>query len=311
MKKIFTLITIFTISITGLWAQADTASSAANWKATPNPGLQDWTSESSFFGNYEDPDGWNTSNPQTASIGEYCVTQLTSGTHTGSYAAKLTTLDIVGNMAPGIMTTGTIPTSTSGNITGGIAYTLRPDSIVGWFEYTPASGDNCFAECALFSSSANTDTIAIADFSTKPNVTVSTWTRFSAPFVYRSSSAVANSLWLICSSGNSTGVTNSTMNVQDLAIIINKTTGIAEQTNPGISVTMSPNPATNHVVVNTSKANTILSLYDIAGRKVSEQKLYSGDNIIDVNAFNNGLYIYTVTDENSPAVSTGKLIIQK
>src|ERR1700728_4425923 len=110
MKKISTLIAIITVSASSLWAQADTASNAANWKATPNPGFEAWTTESGFFGNYYEPNGWNTANSQTADVGTYCVTQ--GAAYTGKYSAELTTQSIAGNMAPGIITTGTIPTST-------------------------------------------------------------------------------------------------------------------------------------------------------------------------------------------------------
>jgi len=313
MKKIFTLISIFTLAFGSLWAQHDTASGPANWKATPNPNLQDWASVScSFFGTYEEPDGWNTANSQSCTIGSECVTQMTSGAHNGTYAAILTTLSLAGNMAPGIMTTGVIPTTTSGSITGGIAYAEHPDSIVGWFKYTPQGSDNCFATVDLFGSAANnTDTVAVASFNTAPGVSVSAWKRFSAPFKYRNSDPVANSIWLVCSSGNSTGVANSVMDVQDLAIVINNWTGVNLQSNPDVSISISPNPASGHIVVNTSGANSILSLYDISGRKVSEQKLVKNNNIIDVTSFNDGLYIYLVTDENGASVKTGKLIIQK
>jgi len=311
MKHLSTLIVAFLISTASLCAQADTASSAANWKASPNPGFEAWTTVSGFFGNYYNPNGWNTANSQTASVGTYCVTE--GAAYTGKYSAQLTTQNIAGNMAPGIITTGTIPTSTTGSITGGIAYTLRPDSIVGWYKYTPAGSDNCFASLDLFGSAANNaDTVATASFQTVAGKTTSTWTRFSAPLKYRNSDPVANSLWLICSSGNSTGVQGSVMYVDDVAIIINNTTGIANQVNTGNNITVSPNPASDHItVIQSIHSSATIAIYDITGREVSEQKLDKGSNTIDVKGLTNGIYIYTVIAENNNSVKTGKLIIQK
>ena len=243
-------------------------------------------------------------------MGTYCVTEGTA--YTGKYSVELTTQSIAGNMAPGIITTGTIPTSTTGSITGGIAYTLRPDSIVGWYKYTPKGSDNCFASFDLFGSAANNaDTVATASFQTVAGATTSAWTRFSAPLKYRNTDPVANSLWLICSSGNSTGVQGSVMYVDDVAIVINNTTGIANQTNSSSAILVSPNPATDHIMVTTAGSNNTVTLFDITGRKVTEQKLLNGRNLVDVNSLTDGVYVYTVADSNGLPLKTGKLIIQK
>jgi hypothetical protein len=307
MKKIFTLISVFSISTASLWAQADTASSAANWKATPNPGFENWTSA----GSYSNPNGWNTANSQETTLGAYNVVE-TSTAKSGSHAIDLITQSEIVVTAPGIATTGTIPTSASGSITGGIAYTLRPDSIVGWYECNPQSGDHGFAAVYLFGSAANnSDTVAVASFNL-PATKVAAYTRFTAPFVYRNSHAVANSIWLISSSsGTGTAVAGSNAFFDDLAIVINSTVGIATQTNPGVYVTVGPNPASKYVyITNELNTNPVMAMYDITGRKIAEQKLTNGFNTIDIKNLTNGLYIYSVTDENNVPVKTGKLIVQ-
>jgi hypothetical protein len=308
MKKIFTLISVFSISVTSLLAQADTASTSANWAATPNPGFELWTS----FGSYSNPDGWNTANSQETSLGAYNVVQ-TATAKKGKYAIDLITQNELIVTAPGIATTGTIPTSSSGSITGGIAYTLRPDSIVGWYECNPQSGDRGFATLFLFgSASNNTDTVGVASF-TLPATKVSTYTRFSAPFVYRNAHAVANSIWLISSSANSSSaVVGSNAYFDDLAVIINSTVGINEQANPASAIMVSPNPVYDHVMVTgLVNSNSVITMFDITGRKVAGQKLSTGDNLVDVQGFASGLYFYAITDENNSAVKTGKLIVQK
>jgi hypothetical protein len=311
MKKIFTIISLLSISATGLFAQADTASNATNWKGTPNPGFENWTA----FSGYSNPDGWSTANSQETILASYNVVKATgANVKSGSAAVELITQSEAGlATAPGIVTTGTIPTSISGSITGGIAYTLRPDSIVGWFKYTPQGSDNCFAAMYLFGSAANNaDTVAEASFSTAAGVKVASYTRFAAKFVYRNTDPVANSIWLLSSSSGTTGaVVGSSAYFDDIAVVLQSTVGIANQSGPS-PVFVAPNPANDHVVIsNVADANNVWALYDITGRKVAEQKLAAGVNTLDVKALINGMYIYTITDDNNSPVKTGKLIIQK
>lgn len=214
MKKTFTLISILLVSITGLWAQA-----------TPNSSFDNWTTTG--FPSYSDPDNWESPNSQTAITSTFSCIKATAAAdiHSGAAAVKLITKQIgapFNQLIPGVVTTGTLPSSMTGSITGGIAYTLRPDSIAGWFKYTAPGGDNAFAEFMLFGSAPNnTDTIAKARFTT-PTTTVSTYTRFSAPLVYFSNNAVANSIWLLGSSNDeTTAVFGSTVFFDDIELIFN------------------------------------------------------------------------------------------
>jgi len=300
MKKIFTLISILSVYTVNLWAQ------------TPNPGFESWTAHTGVW-TYDTPDGgWSCSNTQTYVIGVYSCLKSASA-HSGSFAVELITKQIgspFNVLVPGIVTTGTIPTSISGSITGGIAYTLRPDSITGWYKYTPQGGEKGFVEFVLFGSGGISDTIAIGDFAT-PSATVSTYTRFSAPMVYRSANAVVNSIWLLSSSNNDglSSSVGSTLYVDDLNLIFS-TAGINEQEKP--EFTISPNPAIDHVVLkNELNPKAIFILYDIMGHKVAEEKLANATNVININSFPGGLYLYTVIDENSTIMKAGKLIIQK
>jgi hypothetical protein len=305
MKKIFTLISILLIAQTILWAQA-----------TPNACFDSWTSVSSLLGSYNTPNSWSCENSQTATIGEYtCFQSTTHYSGCSTYSCELITKSIdiplvVDQVVPGIITTGTIPSSVTGSITGGIAYTLRPDSISGYYEYTPAGGENGIIEFYLFgSASGNTDTIAVAEFKT-PTTTVSSFKRFSAPLVYRNSDVVANSIWLVSSSNDdalSTGV-GSTLYVDDLDLVMN-TNGIAPQVKPEFK--LSPNPAVDHIVINNTFSDAVFTLYDLTGNTVLKEKLSNSKSVINVNDYPDGLYVYTVFGANNTIVKTGKLIIQK
>ncbi len=241
MKKLFVLISIVLVSTGNLWAQA-----------TPNAGFENWTFHSNFFGDYDTPDDWDNANPQTELTGIFSVEKATGAdVHSGSAAVKLITKNIFGNDVPGVVTTGTLPTSAGDPITGGIPYTLRPDSIVGWYKYSPQGGDNGFAEITLFGSAANNaDTIAEARFNT-PTTTVGTYTRFSAPLVYYSTNAVANSMWLLGSSNSDVSLqVGSTAYFDDIELIINPlvagvSVALTTGTNPlctGESITFTATP---------------------------------------------------------------------
>jgi len=222
MKKIFTLISILLISVTGIWAQA-----------TPNASFETWTVQGSFP-TYDACTGWDSPNSQTAITGTFVCIKSTDA-HSGSLAMKLVAKSVLGQIAPGVTTTGILPTQNGGVITGGVAYTLRPDSIVGWYKFTPgAAGDNGFVGFRLYGSGGDNDSVAVANYNT-PSATVGTYTRFSQALTYYSSNAVVNSRWLLVSTKDGeNAIVNSTLFADDLDLIFKVTDTIAltSGTNP-------------------------------------------------------------------------------
>ncbi|MGZ4035964.1 MAG: T9SS type A sorting domain-containing protein [Bacteroidia bacterium] len=303
MKKIFTLISIFLIATSGLFAQA-----------TPNLGFESWTHVAASFPApaYDTPDSWNTLNPTTAGLGQItCVKGSAAGEyHAGSAAVKLITKSILGQTANGVATTGTINTTTQ-TIGGGISYTARPDSMIGFYKYTPGgAGDNGFAEIQLLGSGGDTDTVGYVRFMT-PSSTVGTYTRFSKAIVYRSPNPVVKSIWILSSSKDATThIVNSTAYFDDVNLVFASTANVVEQ--PKLQLTVGPNPSNGRLVINNTLINKgTFVLYDVTGRKITEKKLEGTSTIIDLDEFPIGLYIYAITDEKNNAVKTDKLIIQK
>ncbi len=301
MKKICTLVSVFTlVSCSALWAQ------------TPNAGFETWTHSS--FPSYDTPDSWSTANSQTAITGVYSCLKSTS-VHSGSFAIQLVTKNIgspINQLVPGVATTGTLPSSATGSITGGVAYALRPDSISGWYKYSPQGGENGFVALYLFGAGGMTDTIAIGSFKT-PKVAVGTYMQFSAPLVYRSANAVVNSIWLMSSSNNDglAASVGSTLFVDDLNLIFNPSSaGITEHAKPVFM--LGPNPASDLLLIkNASNTKALFALYDITGRKVAEEKIGNNTNTIALSAIPAGMYIYAITDENNAILKSEKLIIRK
>jgi Secretion system C-terminal sorting domain len=297
MKKIYLLVSIFSISIGGAFAQA-----------TPNAGFEAWTH--STFPSYDTPNNWDNLNPSTSLLSVYTCIQATAAAdvHSGANAIKLITKSVFGQTANGIATTGTINTTTQ-TIGGGIPYTLRPDSMVGYYKYTPVTGDNGFAEISLLGAGGDTDTIGYVRFVT-PTTTVGTYTRFSAPIVYRSTSPIVKSFWILSSSKDAvTHFVGSTAFFDDLNLVF-VSSGINDQ--PALHVTVFASAATDRIIIkNEVTAKAIVTLYDVTGRKLMVKQVDNGTSYIDTNNLPAGLYIYSVMDENNKIIKTDKLMIQK
>ena len=69
-----------------------------------------------------------------------------------------------------------------------------------------------------------------------------------------------------------------------------------------------PNPAKNQFIVISPSANKI-TLYNILGEKVKEQKLNANENIIHKGNLNNGLYFYSLNNGDN-LIESGKVIFE-
>jgi hypothetical protein len=299
MKKLTTLFLI--LSVSRLIAQTDAA--------TPNANFEHWTHNSK---GYDDVNGWNDLNSSTSTFGDYTLVKdsSTADVKSGKYAVRLITENVVIETAPGALTTGTINTSNK-TISGGLPYTLRPDSITGWYKYTSVSGDNADIEFYLFGSGGSSDTIGEAFFKT-PTSTVSKYTHISYPVSYRSSNPVVTALWILSSSINQAGAqVGSQLFADSLGLIFNPT-GINTIKNAD-EISVGPNPASTNIYIrNVSNSSSLLfNLFDITGRKISVQTPGLGTSTMDVSTIPDGVYIYSITDKNNASIKTGRIVIQK
>jgi hypothetical protein len=299
MKKVFTIISIISIS-----------ASAAFSQALPNNGFEAWTVNPTPA--YDILTEWNTLNTLIGSLGTVtCFKATATGDfHSGAAALKLVTKKIAlgGQVVNGIATTGTIDI-TKQEISGGISYTGRPDSIVGYFKYTPVSTDNGFVQMILTGAGGDTDTVGIATFNT-PNTAVAAYVRFAAPFVYKSANAVAKSLCIISSSASATvQFENSTLFVDDLELIT-KPTGLNQL--KSVNVSVGPNPANDFIIVKNSEiAQASFVIYDVTGRVMTQQLITDPSTTIYLNEYKNGLYFYSVSTLSGNLLKSGKIVVQK
>ena len=217
-----------------------------------NSGFEQWENVGT---GEEEPLSWSSTKTSDNSSLNALAPQVISRTtdaHTGSYAAKLINknVPIVNVVANGIVTNGIIHTTTNpqdsyvytdvNSSNHSQPFTSYPDSIVGWYKYTPQGNDLGNIQVLLHASygqlpiDASTSVIALADFDFSAN---SNWTRFSIPFVYYPT--INMPAYILCniSAGDSTlAVANSELKIDDLELIYNSTL-ITNETNNSLKVT--------------------------------------------------------------------------
>jgi hypothetical protein len=288
MKKIYIL--LFSILLTlGAYSQA-----------LPNPSFDNWTNQ----GSYDDPNSWNTLNSITSTFGVITV-QMASGVdvHSGAAAIKLITQSVLGQNANGLATTGTINVAGQ-TVDGGIPYTLRPDSITGWYKCAPQGADYGFVDFSLLDA-AGTDTVGFAHFQT-PNGMVTTYTRFSIPINYHNANTPAVSRCVISSSAVVTSVLNSQLVIDDLELIFNPN-GISENVTLNNAVHFIPAQNMLKVFAN-SEARIVIS--DITGKKVFEHHVEKGNSEFVLETLPVGLYLYIISDKYTGQSFVGKFLAE-
>lgn len=292
------------IYITLLLVLSATAISTAQNAATPNPGFENWTQ----VGNRFDPNNWNTLNPSTSILNVLTCTRASGvDAHSGTYAIKLTTKSVFGQTANGIATTAKIKTIPPYGVSGGIAYTARPDSMVGWFKYSPASpADSGFIE--YISQAPNKDTVGFARIYTS-NVAVTTYQRFSVPINYWSAATPDTAYWLFSASDGVNPVINSSLFIDDIDLVFN-TTGI--NSNVAINNFAVTNFVNDNIlkVVNNSSSQAQLTIMDNAGRTVKQLTVSIGENNFSTEALASGVYFYKIVQPKQDSAVTGKLVRQ-
>ncbi len=273
--------------------------------AIPNPGFESWTSQ----GSYDDCAGWGTIDQPVSSAcfckGTAVKTAVAGEFHGGLLAMKLKTLSVFGQTAPGIAATGIINQTTQA-VDGGVAYNLRPDSIVGWYRYTPSGTDTGSVEITL-SRWSGTARNVVAHAKFIQNASVASYVRFSQPLTYSLTGTPDTMVIILLSSSTTAAQVNSTMFVDDLGLIFNSTAGISPYNNSNSLISVYPNPGNGNVTVssNTGKNINELKVTDMLGQTVYEVK--PNTEITSLQLGNAGVYFITVT--SGKETNTKKVIV--
>lgn len=319
MNKTFTLIFSLSVSLFSV-AQTQIANGGFEaWGGNASPGIA------------AEPTGFysNDSGSSTAQLGPQTCYQDASIKHSGSYSMRLEnkTVPIIGTVVNGNATTGVVNAPTTNKADGYLGttnfsnasdvrrmtFTGRPDSIVGWYQYTSGGTGEIGKVTAILHNNhyydpelpiANhpdptADKIARATYLT-PTGTSSVWKRFTAPFVYTSGGNPTYIMLNMTPSNNQlTTFAGSKMWLDDIAFIYNNPVSVKE-------ADLAKNTKVYYFEKNlyidfASKdlEQSSIELYDVTGQLVLSQKIEnSSSNAIDVSSFKSGIYMYKVTGKS-------------
>lgn len=190
MKNIYILLLVF-ISFS-IQAQVIDNPSFEEWETLPNGNQEpvDWSSN-------------QTAEPTNlANLAPQVLFKDSIDPHSGDYCIRVLNvyIAIANIVANGIATSGRVHADFNpalGNTHTSVSdpqwyteCTTRPDSIVGYYKYSPVDEDICIVQALLHTDTTgvipdadSTGYVGIAKFES-PNETITEWTRFSAPFVY-------------------------------------------------------------------------------------------------------------------------------
>lgn len=267
-----------------------------------NGGFENWSSSGSCMS----PTGWGTLNGSTGILGICTAQQEQNIVHSGSSALLINTQFIgfpINQTAPGIVTNGTINTSTQA-VEGGDPFTERPTSFTGWYQATPVNGDT-YSFAALLINEANGDTVGRASF--EGTAAVNTWTMFSADVTYsHPENPTLLQIIMLPSEGLNPQVGSEAI-FDDLGY---ETLSVGISEDDLSLVRTYPNPVVEDVYFNFGKKETaIVTIYNMLGIKVYESSLTASSNRISMKHFANGTYIYRLSSIDGGVLKTGKLIL--
>lgn len=241
----------------------------------------------------------------------------TDTAHSGAYALKLFNVKtIIGAIATGSVTNGRFHATM--NPSEGLMYsdksnakwntplTVRPDSVSMWVQYYPQGNDTMIANFILHKDSC---TIAL-----RPDVmqnlvgyavvmltgTHNTWTKITVPFNYVSPNNPEFILVALTSGAGLQAVEGSVAFYDDVELIYNPIS-IAENKNKELDIYAAD--GTIYFKDFTQEfQNQEMEIYDLTGRLVLSQKLYSDQ--VDISSANlqQGVYIVALTTEKGQYV---------
>jgi len=264
----------------------------------PNNSFEDWTS----YGNYSNPNFWDTPNQELTAIpffGSEVVTRSTDHYGTGTYSVRLESKHIILPPldAPGFITLGKLTLdiiTMSFTISGGAPIFDQPTHLKGFYKYLPLGGDSTLIGIGLFKTdSAVKDTIASGYFTTK--IAAPDWTPFYAWISYDTLVQPDTMNIIAFSTAQETFTTPGTVLYLD-ELALDYTTGTDDR-DPAAGVDLYNDRETNRLMVFYNfpvPENISVSLYNMMGQQVffdAPGAMKAGRTIIPYDRLKTGIYI--------------------
>jgi len=286
----------------------------------PNSDFENWTNTPphSIYSGYDQPDNWATGNAAlNVAPGATAPTQKTTDAYSGTYAAKLVTQSIFGQLAAGNLFSGTFAlnlTHPEQSAQIGIPYTDKPTGFNVYYKYTSVSGDSCAIYVYLFHKNTSTlkrDTIGRAYF--QSTTSTSSYALLSLPITY-STTDTPDSIAVVFTSsaggGQFKGRAGSTLFIDNFSLdfTVTNTSTALESTGAAFY----PNPANAQVTLSNAPSNAgTLYLYNAQGERVRTME-WSGSlaPMFSLNGLTSGVYNAVVITGDEKIFSS-KIVVKQ
>lgn len=266
----------------------------------PNNSFENWTN----FGNYMNPDYWDTPNEELMAIpffGTTVVTRSTDHHNGGSYSARLESKHITLPPidVPGFITLGNLTLDIINGtyiLTGGAPVNDQPTHLKGYYKFIPQGGDSCLIAIGLFKTIGMVkDTVAYGYFSTKN--TVNDWTLFSAWIDYDTIITPDTMNVVAFSTAQEVLTPGTVLYLDDL--FLDYTTGMDDK-NPSSGINIYNDKETSRLIVFfefDKPESTSLYLFNMLGRDIASlpsEPVACGKRVISYNHLPAGIYVLEI-----------------
>ncbi len=313
MSKILLFIATVVFSFINLYSQSQ----------LENPGFEEW--EEVLTGIFE-PKDWSslkTSDNSSLSSMTPVVCEKSTDAHSGNFSVKLTNVSSLvvangtvtnGRVHPNLITSLAYMYTDTLNDQWNTPLTYRPDSIAGWFKYSPKTGDSLEVKSVLHRGFGKqpddnylNNWIAIAHF--KSNLkTGNQWVRFSAPFIYYNENTPQYILVILNSGNGYNPIAGSVAYFDDIELIYNNPMSLIKQ--PAGSSDYIYTLGNQYIVIHSQQHEQYkyLKINDITGRVVWSCRVTTDH--IDISQSNLKKGIYLVSLSGNDVMLTQKVIIR-
>jgi hypothetical protein len=308
MKHIFTIL----LSITFLTISAQ--------QQIENPGFENWEDVGTVA---DEPTDWSsikTSDVGTLNALAPQVWSQSTDAHTGNFSVRLENIQSIGPVANGIITSGRIHADLdpeNGYVFTDVAdaqwnspFTDLPDSLVGWYKYTPSGSDAGKAQVILHTGAAQnpdpgfTNWVGEARFDFSG--TTSAWTRFSVPFLYYNANTPAYLLAVLVAGDSTSSVAGSVALFDDLELIYNSSS-VNEADNEIANTFVSSN-FLNIKFFDAINDVSVAQIIDLSGRVVWNENIQGVKVYKKRLPVNSGMYLFTLS--TSKGTISKKILIR-
>jgi hypothetical protein len=289
-----------------------TVTISINAQQVQNPGFETWASSL--------PVSWGTFDEMLVNLGQSnpgTATQ-TATKHSGSSAVLLQNqfVALKGANVQGIVCTGPVTFVGGKPSLGFQAYTggVQPGSYDFWYQFNAMGGDT--ASTQVYLTKWNTgnnkrDTLAYGGSYIIGVASVYTHTTVAINWFI---TAIPDSIQLLFSSSiqksTASPPTGGQLYIDD--VNMNLSSGIQTVTGNSFFSTAYPNPAVNSITISSNlKEAKYAKVFDVTGRLVNSYEINNKLTSVDLSSYENGMYIYVITDERNNRLHTSKFNVVK